>query len=132
MTAVYDSALIYSEIVVANMILTPEQIEQFVELGYCKVSEAFTARQAAAACRCVWRRMEQKAGILASDPETWPSDYDIEEHLDDPAIIACYTDRLSSAVEELLGPGRWRGERTWGLWPVNFSFGQNRAGTSRQ
>jgi hypothetical protein len=69
--------------------------------------------------------MEQKAGIRESDPETWPPDYDIEEHLEDPAVMACYTDRLAAAVEQLLGPGRWRGERTWGLWPVNFSLGCN-------
>jgi len=105
-------------------VLTLEQIERFVELGYCEVPGAFTTRQAAAACRCVWRRMEQKAGIREFDPQTWPSDYDIEEHLSDPEICACYTDRLAAAVEQLLGPGRWRGNRTWGLWPVNFSLGQ--------
>ena len=110
----------------ADGVLSPEQVERFVDLGYCSVPEAFTARQAAAASRCVWRRMEQKAGIREDDPSTWPAKYDIEEHLTNPEVLACYTDRLACAVQQLLGPGRWRGDRQWGLWPVNFSFGADK------
>src|SRR5712664_281950 len=104
----------------------PEEIELFIESGYAMVREAFTARQAAAACERVWRRMEEKAGIRKSDPSTWPEKYDIEEHLCNPEILECFTDRIDSAIVQLVGPGRWRGERRWGLWPVNFSFGRSR------
>lgn len=104
-------------------VLSQAQVESFAELGYCVLPQAFTAGQAAVAANCVWRRMEQKAGIRRFDSSTWPSSYDIEEHLNEPEVLACFTDRLAAAIEDLVGPGRWRGDRRWGLWPVNFSFG---------
>ena len=105
-------------------VLDAEQVESFVTLGYCTLSGAFTAQQAAAASDCVWRRMEQKAGIRRDDRSTWPAAYDIEEYLAEPEVLACFTDRLAGGVKQLLGPDRWCGERRWGFWPVNFSFGQ--------
>lgn len=107
-------------------ILTPDDIDRFIESGYAVVRGAFTARQAAAACDCVWQRMEQKAGIRRSDPATWPERYDIQEHLTAPAVLDCFTDRIAGAIGQLTGPGRWRGDRRWGFWPVNFSFGRSR------
>jgi hypothetical protein len=107
--------------------LSTDQIYSFTEIGYCVVRGAFSAQQAAAACRCVWRRMEEKAGIRETDPTTWPEVYDIEEHLTDPEVLACFTDRLAGAVWQLLGPGRWCGIRKWGLWPVNFYFGADKS-----
>ncbi|MGW4644112.1 hypothetical protein ACWEN6_36730 [Sphaerisporangium sp. NPDC004334] len=102
------------------------RIESFVERGLCVLPGAFTARQAAAARDRVWRRMAEKAGILRDDPATWPPGYDIEERLHTPEVLACFTGQVAAAVEELLGPGRWRGERSWGFWPVNFAHGADR------
>jgi len=104
-------------------VLTPSDLEQFIEFGYCAVRDAFTTAQAAAACSCLWRRMEEKASIREDAPATWPPKYDIEEHLDTPAVLACFTDRLAAGISEIVGADRWRGVRRWGLWPVNFSFG---------
>lgn len=70
--------------------------------------------------------MDEKAGIREADPRTWPEAYDIEEHLNDPEVLECFTDRLAAGVQQLLGPGRWSGVRRWGLWPVNFRFGADR------
>jgi hypothetical protein len=106
-------------------VLDAEQIESFISLGYCMLPGAFTAQQAAGAADCVWRRMEAKAGIRRNDRSSWPVAYDIEEHLAAPEVLACFTDRLAGGVKQLLGPDRWCGERRWGFWPVNFSFGQN-------
>jgi hypothetical protein len=111
----------------AAAVLTTGQIDSFIDDGFCIVSGAFTAAQAAAACRRVWRRMEQKARIRESDPSTWPPNYDFEEHLDHPVVRACFTDRLAAAIEQLVGASRWRGIRSWGLWPVNFSYGADLA-----
>jgi hypothetical protein len=108
---------------VTETVLSVHQIDRFIELGYCTLPGAFSVQQAAAACRCVWRRMEEKAGIRESDPSTWPVAYDIEQHLTDPDVLVCFTDRLDAGVKQLLGADRWCGERRWGLWPVNFSFG---------
>jgi hypothetical protein len=106
-------------------ILSNQQAESFIELGYCTLHGAFTAQQASAACHCVWRRMEAKAGIREADPATWPESYDIEEHLTDREVLACFTDQVAAGVSQLLGASRWYGVRKWGLWPVNFSFGAN-------
>jgi hypothetical protein len=105
--------------------LSPLDIKQFIDDGFCALRGAFTAGQAAAASECVWRRMREKAAIVRSDPATWPSSYDIEEQLNDPEVLTCFNDRVAAAVEQLTGPGRWWGERRWGFWPVNFSHGAN-------
>jgi hypothetical protein len=104
-------------------VLSADDVEQFIDRGWCILPRAFTAEQAAAARACVWRRMAEKRGILEHDPSTWPDAYDIEEQVSHPDVIACFTDRLAGAVEDLLGEGRWIGERRWGLWPVNFYWG---------
>ena len=104
-------------------VLNSDQIDSFVERGFCTLEGAFTAEQASAARACVWDRMAAKRGIRQDDPSTWPPAYDIEEHLTTPEVLACFTDRLAAAVEQLVGPGRWAGERRWGLWPVNFHYG---------
>ncbi len=100
-----------------------EQVESFLRRGFCVVEQAFTGAQAEAVRDCVWAHMESKRGILRHDPSTWPDVYDIEEHLREPVVLDCFTDRLATAIEELLGQGRWAGERRWGFWPVNFSVG---------
>lgn len=101
-------------------VLDDRDLEQFMEEGYCMLPEAFTREQAGAASDCLWRRMTEKAGIQKDRPETWPDGYDIEEHLTTPEVVACFSDRLAAGVEQLVGPGRWQGERRWGLWPVNL------------
>lgn len=105
--------------------LAASDLDAFVERGWCAVRGAFTRSQAQAACALVWARMAAKRGIVESDPATWPPAYDIEEHLDAPEVLGCFTDKLACAIEELLGPGRWTGVRAWGLWPVNFHYGRD-------
>ncbi len=107
----------------SRQVLTPDEVDSFVDQGFCTLRGAFTAERAAAAADHVWRRMEEKAGIRRLDPSTWPPCYDIEEHLKTPDVLACFNDHVAAAVEQLVGPGRWWGERRWGFWPVNFSYG---------
>jgi hypothetical protein len=106
-------------------LLGREEIESFVERGWCRLERAFTPGQARAARTIVWQRMWEKRGISESDPATWPPVFDIEEHLHHPQVLECFTDRLASAIEQLLGAGRWSGARQWGLWPVNFHYGRD-------
>jgi hypothetical protein len=103
--------------------LSDADIASFVERGWCALRGAFDETRAAAVRAAVWHRMRAKAGIAEDDPASWPPGYDIEERLDIPAVFACFPDRLCDAIEQLLGPGRWRGERRWGFWPVNFHQG---------
>ena len=103
--------------------LSTDQLEAFLENGWCVLRGAFASDQAARACACVWARMEQKAGIVRHDRRTWPEFFDIEEHLGQPEVLECFTDRVAGAVVDLLGEGHWVEERRWGFWPVNFSVG---------
>ncbi|MEU6671984.1 phytanoyl-CoA dioxygenase family protein [Streptomyces sp. NPDC046727] len=107
-------------------VLTAADLDDFTERGYCVLRGAFDERRAAPARDAVWRRMRDKAGIDRADPRTWPAAYDIEERLDLPEVRACFPDVLARAVVELVGPGRWRGDRDWGFWPVNFAHGADR------
>src|SRR5262249_7324133 len=104
-------------------VLSSSDIESFIERGFCMLRGAFTAQQAAVAVDCLWQRMEQKIAIRRSDPATWPVSYDIEEQLRNPRVLACFNDAVASAVEQLVGRGGWWGDRRWGFWPVNFSYG---------
>jgi hypothetical protein len=40
------------------------------------------------------------------DPSTWPQAYDIEEHLVNPEVLECFTDRIASAIGQLAGRDR--------------------------
>jgi len=103
------------------VVLSARDVEQFIERGHCRVDAAFGRADAEAACACIWERMERR-GLRRGDPATWPELFDIQEHVDEPAVLACFTDRLAQAIEQLLGRGRWTGRRTWGFWPVNFGW----------
>ncbi len=109
------------------MVLSASDIEQFIELGHCRVPAAFDERLARRARARVWERIEIRTAIREHDRSTWPSFYDPEEHVDAPEVIACFTDRLAAAIEQLVGKGRWRGNRRWGLWPINFGLGADTA-----
>lgn len=106
----------------SDMVLTQDDLEQFIVRGHCRVAGAFTREAADAASARIWQRMEDKRGICRGDPSTWPELCDLEEQVDAPEVLACFTDRLASAIEQLLGPGRWVGRRAWGFWPVNFGW----------
>lgn len=103
-------------------VLSPADIEQFIERGHCRLAGAFTRAAADAACEHIWRRMAEKHGVARDDPRTWPELCDIEERVACADVLACFTDRLARAIEQLLGPGRWTGHRGWGFWPVNFGW----------
>lgn len=106
-----------------HQVLSLTDIEHFIEEGFCTLRGAFTCQQASAAADCVWERMEKKAGIHRCNPLTWPPSYDIEEQLTNPEVLSCFNDSVAAAVEQLVGRGRWLGDRRWGFWPVNFSYG---------
>lgn len=108
------------------MVLSREDLEQFVELGWCRLPDAFTRKQAAAARAHIWRRMETLRGVREEDPATWPDFFGLEEHVDAPEVVACFTPRLCAAIEQIVGPERWAGRRRWGLWPINFSLHKDR------
>jgi hypothetical protein len=110
-------------------VLTKVQMEQFMELGWVKLEQGFSEKQALAAQEHVWTQVE-KRGVLRDDPQTWTQPMvRMNENYDTPEFRACKTERLTGAIEDLIGIGRWA-ERDkpihWGWWPVNFSAGADR------
>ena len=111
-------------------VLSPSDVEQFIELGYVKLGHAFTPEAAMAVQAFLWRKLEER-GIRENDRATWTKPLvHIKEAYNGPVFEACETDRLTDAVEDLVGEGRWRTRNesaNWGWWPVNFSVGAGRA-----
>jgi hypothetical protein len=108
-------------------VLSAAQIEHFIERGYAKLDEAFPHAQALAAQDFLWNRLAERDGVHKNDPPTWTEPMiRLNETFSEPVFAACATERLKGAVEDLLGPGRWRERENvgrWGWWPVNFSQG---------
>jgi hypothetical protein len=114
----------------ALKVLSPSDVEQFIELGYVKLAHAFTPDAAMAVQAFLGGKLAER-GILKDDRATWTKPLvHIKEAYNGPVFEACETDRLTDAVEDLVGEGRWRTRNEsadWGWWPVNFSVGAGRA-----
>ena len=112
--------------------LTEEQVAQFEREGYVKLEQAFPRKNALAAQDFLWTRLEAK-GVLRDDQATWMEPMvHIKEAYDDPVFQACQTERLTGAIEDLVGRERWADkghETTWGWWPVNFAVGSDKPWT---
>ncbi|MDF2959146.1 MAG: hypothetical protein K0S39_881 [Paenibacillus sp.] len=121
-----------------SKVLTPMEIEQFMENGYVKLEEAYPRKLALEAQNFLWGRLGNQ-GVHKSDPTTWTQPMvHIKETYDDDVFQVCNTSRLADAVEDLIGEGRYAqrivyGEDTrktrWGWWPVNFSSGADQQWT---
>jgi len=109
-------------------VLTNAQVEQFIEEGYTRLEEAFSPQQALLAQSFLWERLAER-GVQRADPATWKEPMvRVNETYEDPVFQACATSRLVSAIEDLVGHGRYAeaGQKTrWGWWPVNFSLGSH-------
>lgn len=110
--------------------LSPSDVDQFIELGYVKLRQAFAPERALDAQEFLWNKLAGR-GIRKEDRATWTKPLvHIKEAYNGPVFEACETDRLDDAVEDLVGEGRWRTrdqEANWGWWPVNFSVGAGAA-----
>jgi ectoine hydroxylase-related dioxygenase (phytanoyl-CoA dioxygenase family) len=115
-----------------SKVLNSSEIEQFMELGYVKLEEAYSRSHALRAQDYLWDRLAER-GFHKSDPATWTEPMvRMNETYNDDVFQVCNTSRLADAIEDLIGEGRYAdrivyGEdsrRTnWGWWPVNFSSG---------
>ena len=98
-------------------ILSPDQIEQFMEEGYTLLPDAFPRSVAEA----VKRAIVAKAGANVDDPATWTKPYiHLQETYTGEPFSLARTQRLSDAVDELMGAGRWTTYPQMGWWPVLF------------
>lgn len=98
-------------------VLTPAQVEQFVELGYTLLSEAFP-REVAIAIR---RAVLEKINAREDDPATWTMrrNHIADSYSGEPFMSAC-TARYNASLDDLMGESRWVPIRNLGWWPVLF------------
>ena len=106
--------------------LTDAQIEQFEQDGFVKLEEAFPRAAALAAQDFLWERLAN-LGVQKNDPSTWVEPMvHLKETYSAPVFQVCQTERLTGAIEDLVGGNRWAGKgkpTSWGWWPVNFAVG---------
>lgn len=116
----------------AYQTLTEAQVAQFEEDGFLKLEGAFPRESALAAQDFLWERLAA-LGVRKEDRATWTEPMvHIKEAYADPVFQVCQTDRLTGAIEDLIGRGRWGGKGRpthWGWWPVNFAVGADKPWT---
>lgn len=113
-------------------VLTDAQVTQFEEEGFLKLEQAFPTEAALAAQDFLWKRLAM-LGVSKDDPATWTEPMvHIKEAYDAPVFQACQTERLTGAIEDLVGKDRWKDKgkpTSWGWWPVNFAVGADKPWT---
>jgi hypothetical protein len=107
-------------------VLSAEQLEAFVESGYCVLPGAYSADAARALAEYVWHRIEESTEIRRSDSQTWPRHYYLPPAVPNEAAFACMTPTLAHAMEELIGPYD-REHLRWNF-PINFTIANRKAG----
>lgn len=97
--------------------LSSAQVDNFVERGWTVLSHGFPATVA----REVRRELGKRIGIDLDRPDEWtqPRIW-LKETMNEPPYTEALTDRFSSAVDQLVGHGRWELQRYMGWWPVTF------------
>ena len=113
-------------------VLTETQVAQFERDGFVKLESAFPRESALAAQDFLWERLAAQ-GVRKDDPTTWVEPMvHLKETYTDPVFQACQTERLTGAIEDLIGRDRWAGKGKppyWGWWPVNFAVGADKSWT---
>lgn len=88
----------------------------FLERGWVRVDGAFSADDAATIRSVTWDAIEKQTSMRRDDPSTWT--FEFPDHLDHlkghPAFKAVGSERLRSAIGELLGTDEWKAGKGWG------------------
>ena len=86
----------------ALKVLSSSDVEQFIELGYVKLAEAFAPAAAMDVQAFLWRKLEER-GIRQADRATWTKPIvHIKEAYNGPEFRACETARLTDAWQRAL------------------------------
>lgn len=98
--------------------LTDAEIERFVADGFLALRGAFPADLAAAAVDALWTLLPD---IDRGDPATWTQPVvRIPGSGHAPVVAAINTGRLTGAIDDLVGVGRWERRHGYGTFPVRF------------
>ena len=98
-------------------VLTVEQVDDFINNGFIKIENAFSAEIANVCAAILW----DKTGCNKDDPSTWTTPViRIGELADEPFIKAANTPILQDAYDQLVGIGNWHPKQTLGSFPIRF------------
>ncbi|HVF10466.1 MAG TPA: phytanoyl-CoA dioxygenase family protein [Abditibacteriaceae bacterium] len=98
-------------------VLTPDEIEQFVELGYVRMPQVFARETAAAARDFLWKQIE----LAPDEPAGWTKPVvHLQKSFEGSPFDEALTPRFWDICDDVMGAGRWKPIRWLGWWPVNF------------
>ncbi|QJD86313.1 hypothetical protein [Cohnella herbarum] len=105
-------------------VLTEEQVRHFKEKGWVKVEQAYPREEALKVQEFLWSELA-KRGVHKDDPSSWTEPVVRLGDYVDPVTDGLNSDRLTGAIEDLLGDGRWqlghqRENAMWGGFIINF------------
>jgi hypothetical protein len=101
----------------ALKVLSADQVDEFMEVGYTMLRGAFS-REVAAAVR---KAVLEKAGASEEDPATWTKrrNHLAAAYWGAPFEEAC-TERFYAGLDDLMGEGRYHRLTDLGWWPILF------------
>lgn len=97
--------------------LTNDQVEQFIQLGYIKLEGVFSEALAAEGRDILW----QDSGCDPDDKTTWTKPViRLGDYSQEPFRTAVNMPVLHEAFDQLVGKGRWLPRFSLGTFPIRF------------
>ena len=97
--------------------LTAAQIDAFVTGGFVRLDRAFSTELADQCRALLW----QATGCDPDDPRTWTRPViRIADRAEPPFREAANTPLLHTAIDQLVGKGRWAPRESLGTFPIRF------------
>ncbi|MBM7565483.1 hypothetical protein [Paenibacillus sacheonensis] len=105
-------------------VLTEAQVQHFKEKGWVKVEGAYPREEALKVQQFLWDELAAR-GIIKDDERTWTEPVVRLGDYVHPVMDGLNSKRLTGAIEDLLGEGRWQeGDKmtgaSWGGYIINF------------
>ena len=98
-------------------VLDPIQIKQFIEQGFVRIDNAFSADLAAEVRSILWKDIDADPG----NRSTWTKPViRLGMYTQPPFIESANTSILHAAFDQLVGKGKWLPCRAMGTFPVRF------------
>jgi hypothetical protein len=96
-------------------VLSAEELNYFEKWGYVRVPQALSEQFVERVQAFIWGELEAQYGMAETDPSTWRPEWcGINKDKIDAATGTEVTERLTSAINQLLGGREWRPIKTYG------------------